>query len=255
MRKIALLLAATALALAGCASTDYKLYAETQVKIAQANAQADAMKESARYAALAEIAKTGDTAARVAAVMSINFGNAAPAGKAAQPLQVAAPVHWSDHALKWTGVLLPSLTNTMTTLYAANANKQIAVTQSNNAAATAASTNATFATMSNNQATSNTAIANAGFTAATTIANNGLTAVSTTAANGITGIVTTAGNGLTAATAISANANTAITNVSNAANASIQNLTNTLPLIQPNITNTTTNACGSNASGGTVTCP
>lgn len=271
MRKTALAIAASALTLTGCATTDYKLYTETQVKIAQASAQAEAMKESARYAALAEIAKTGDSAARVAAVMSINFGANAPGGKQPMPAQVAPPVHWSDTALKWTGVILPTLTNTATVLYAANANKQVALAQSNNAAAVAASTNATFATMSNNQATSSTAIANAGFTAATNIANSGLTAVTTTAANGltatqnvatagITGIVTTAANGLTAATSISTNANTAITNVSNAANASIQTLANAIPNLQPNVTTTTsttttTNQCGSNASGGTVTCP
>jgi uncharacterized lipoprotein YajG len=65
--KIKLLaILAASVALAGCGTTEqYKMYADTQKSIAQANAMA----ETARYAALAEIAKTGDSGARVAAVM------------------------------------------------------------------------------------------------------------------------------------------------------------------------------------------
>ena len=257
--KLKLLALCGVIALTGCATQDYRLYAETQQKIAQAQAMSDA----ARYAALAEIAKQGDSAAKVAAVMSLNFAGGGNGSPKAQ--QIAPPKSMGDTALQWTSVLLPSLTQ----FYGISANRQVAITQSNNQAAIAQSTNATMATMSNNQATSNTAIANAGFTAATNIANAGLTATTTTAANGltatqnvatagITGIVTTGANGLTAATTISNNANTAITNISTAANNSIQALSNTIPQLQPNVTTTTTttnNQCGSNASGGTVTCP
>lgn len=232
MRVLSLAAAAFALVLSGCASTDYKMYAETQAKIAQAQAQAEAMKESARYAALAEIAKSGDSAAKVAAVMSINFG-AAGAGTSSAPRSIVMnpPKTWNDHLLQWTGVVLPSLTN----LYGISANRQVAITQSNNQAAVATSTNNTFAAMNSNMATSNTSIAAAG-----------LTATKDVATAGITGLVTSGANALTA-----------INNVSTAANTSIQTIANTIPQIQPNVTTTTTtnNSCGSNASGGTVTCP
>lgn len=129
---------AAAVALVGCGTTEqYKMYADTQKSIAQANAMA----ETARYAALAEIAKTGDSGARVAAVMSINFG--AQGGNSPRVQQVAPPRTFGETALQWTSVLLPSLTN----LYGISANRSIATTQSNNAAATAASTNAAFVGM------------------------------------------------------------------------------------------------------------
>jgi hypothetical protein len=219
--KIKLLAILTAtVALVGCGTTEqYKMYAETQKSIAQANAMA----ETARYAALAEIAKTGDSGARVAAVMSINFGSQGGNGPRVQ--QVAPPKTFGDTALQWTSVLLPSLTN----IYGITANRQVAITQSNNQAAVAKSTNDTFATMNGNMATSNTAIANAGFTAVTNVANTGIAQVGTTAAAG-----------LTAVTTVNASSNTAITNVSNAANASIKAVADVIPQIQPNVATSTT---------------
>jgi hypothetical protein len=220
MKKLAFVTIAL-LALTGCATNkDYQLYAETQQKIAQAHAMA----ETARYAALAEIAKTADPGARVAAVMSINFG--AQGGNSPRVNQVAAPKTFGDTALQWTSVLLPSVTS----LYGINANRQVAITQSNNQAAVAQSTNATFATMNSNMATSNTAIANSGFTAVTNVANAGIAQVGTTAAAG-----------LTAVTTVNANSNTAITNVANAANDSIKAVADIIPQLQPNVTTTTTN--------------
>jgi len=219
MKKLAFITVAL-LALTGCATNkDYQLYAETQQKIAHAHAMA----ETARYAALAEIAKTADPGARVAAVMSINFGS--QGGNGPRVNQVAAPKTFGDTALQWTSVLLPSVTS----LYGINANRQVAITQSNNQAAVAQSTNATIATMNSNMATSNTAIANSGFTAVTNVANTGIAQVGTTAAAG-----------LTAVTAVNANGNTAITNVANAANASIKAVADIIPLLQPNVTTTTT---------------
>ena len=219
--KIKLLaILAASVALVGCGTTEqYKMYADTQKSIAQANAMA----ETARYAALAEIAKTGDSGARVAAVMSINFGSQGGNGPRVQ--QVAPPKTFGETALQWTSVLLPSLTN----IYGITANRQVAVTQSNNQAAVAKSTNETFATMNGNMATSNTAIANAGFTAVTNVANTGIAQVGTTAAAG-----------LTAVTNVNASSNTAITNVSNAANASIKAVADVIPQLQPNVTTTTT---------------
>jgi hypothetical protein len=204
----------------GCATNkDYQLYAETQQKIAQAQAMSD----TARYAALAEIAKTADPGARVAAVMSINFGS--QSGNSPRVQQVNPPKTFGDTALQWTSILLPSLTQ----FYSISANRQVAITQSNNAAAVAKSTNDTFATMNGNMATSNTAIANSGFTAVTDVAKTGIAQVGTTAAAG-----------LTAVTNVNASSNTAITNVSNAANTSIQTLVDTIPQLQPNVTTSTT---------------
>jgi len=221
MIKNIILALTVAVTTVGCATNkDYQMYAETQQKIAQAHAMA----ETARYAALAEIAKSADPGARVAAVMSINFG--AQGSNSPRINQVAAPKTFGDTALQWTSVLLPSVTS----LYGINANRQVAITQSNNQAAVAQSTNATFATMNSNMAKSNTDIATAGFTAVTNVANTGIAQVGTTAAAG-----------LTAVTNVNASSNTAITNVSNAAKDSIKAVADIIPLLQPNVTTTTTN--------------
>jgi len=221
MRKTMLLALVVAASTVGCATNnDYRLYAETQQKIAQAHAMA----ETARYAALAEIAKSADPGARVAAVMSLNFG--AQSSNSPRVNQVAAPKTFGDTALQWTSVLLPGVTS----LYGINANRQVAITQSNNQAAVAQSTNATFATMNSNMAKSNTDIATAGFTAVTNVANTGIAQVGTTAAAG-----------LTAVTNVNASSNTAITNVSNAAKDSIKAISDIIPQLQPNVTTTTTN--------------
>ena len=231
MRKITLIVATLALLTVGCASNnDYKLYADTQRAIAQAHRDTDI----ARYQALSRIAETGDSASKVAAVMSLNMG----AGNTSPRIQpVNPPKSIAETALQWTSVLLPSLTQ----VYGISANRQIAITQSNNQAAVAKSTNETFATMNGNMATSNTAIAGAGFTAVTNVANSGLTAVTNVANTGMAQVGTTAAAGLTAVTAVNASSNTAITNVSNAANASIQAVSATIPQLQPNVTTTTTN--------------
>jgi hypothetical protein len=209
------MIAAAMVLLTGCATNkDYQLYAETQQKIAQAQA----MTETARYAALAEIAKTADPGARVAAVMSINFGSQGSNGPRVN--QVAAPKTFSDTALQWTSVLLPSLTQ----VYGIAANRQVAITQSNNQTAVAKSTNETFANISGQ-----------GFAAVTTVANTGIAQVGTTAAAG-----------LTAVTAVNASSNTAITSVADAANASIQAVADVIPQLQPNVTTTTTSTTNNN---------
>jgi hypothetical protein len=274
--------------LSGCATGDeYRQYAEAQKSMANARA----MSEAARYQALAEIAKSGDTAAKVAAVMTLQQGGP---GQPQQNHQIGMPESWSDKALRWAQVIVPTATQTLTAVYTVKKQTDLAMAQSNNAAATAASTNSTFASMNTNMANSNTSIAAAGFNAVTTVANSGLAATTTTAANGMTGITTVANNGLTAVTnvagagltavtgvagvgftavtgvansglatavAINASSNTAITAVSAASNASIQAISSQLSHLQPNITttttstSTTTNSCGANTSGGTLTCP
>jgi hypothetical protein len=227
MRKTTLFTLTLVATLAGCATNnDYKLYADTQRAIAQA--QRDT--EVARYQALGRIAESGDSTARVAAVMSLNMGSGNNGQRA--PV-VNAPKSLGETALQWTSVLLPSLTN----IYGITANRQVAVTQSNNAAAVAKSTNDTFATMNGNMATSNTAIAGQGFTAVTSVANTGIAQVGTTAAAG-----------LTAVTAVNADSNAAITSVADAANASIQAVADVIPQLQPNVTTTTTSTTTNNTT-------
>jgi hypothetical protein len=202
MRSIIAISIAT-LFIAGCATnTDYKMYAETQQKIAQANAVA----QTARYNALAEIAKSGDSAAKVAAVLSIQMGNMNGSGQPPQQ-NIAAPEDLNQKMLRWAGVLLPTVTQGLgiaAQIHAANVQKQVAVTQSNNAAATAQNTNNTFAAMSTSMATSNTNIAKAGFdaigaagTALTNVATAGLTATQNTATAGLTTASTLGTAGIT----------------------------------------------------------
>ncbi len=207
----------------GCATNqDYKLYSETQQIIAHAEAQ----KEAARYLALAEIAKQGDTAAKVAAVMSIQFNGG---GGNSPKQQVAAPVSTSETALRWAGVLLP----TFGQFYTISQNSKVAITQSNNSTAlgmkqsdnqtaVAINTNSAFTTMNGNMATSNTAIANAGLTTANNIATTGLTTASTIATTGLSSVTSVANTGM-----------------NNLSGLGIK-LVDALPLLQPNVTTTTT---------------
>lgn len=244
MLKLAPIALAIAL-LSGCASDNYRMYTETQKTIANANAMA----EAARYQALAEIAKQGDTAAKVAAVMSLNQG---ATGGVRPQQQINPPEHWGDTALRWASLVLPITTQ----FYTVNRNSAVAmrqsdnattlaITQSNNQANTAANTNAAFVSM--NSAGLNTAnsIAGLGFTATTGVANTGMSSIVNVANNGSNNL-TTLGTAFSNATV----------NMTNAHSNAIINLSNIIPSLQPNIiSTTTTNGCGSNTTGGTVTCP
>lgn len=182
--------------LTGCAaSKEYVLYAETQQKIAQANAQAHAVAESARYAALAEIAKNGDATARVAAAMSLSFAqNGGNNGRPPQAPTLAPPKNWQDTALQWTSVLLPAVTQ----MYGIAANRDVAITQSNNMAATAQSTNSTMLGMAN----AHNSTATAGFNANAATAASGFTAVQNTSASGFSAVTNVTNAGFNAATSI-----------------------------------------------------
>jgi hypothetical protein len=97
------------------------MYAQTQQLIASKQAEADI----ARSNALKEIAAQGDSAAKVAAVMSLQFGTVSqPKGNG----QVAAPTSFGDTMLKWAGVLVPGLTQ----VYAIGKSTDVAITHSNN---------------------------------------------------------------------------------------------------------------------------
>jgi len=129
MKLLALIVGA--LFMTGCASTNYQLYAEAQVMVAEAQAKADIE----RYKALAEIARSGDSAAKVAAVISLN--QAAPAKQS--PI-MKQPESASDAALKWTSVILPSVTQ----IYGLTKNHDLAIVQSNNSKDIAINSNETM---------------------------------------------------------------------------------------------------------------
>jgi len=117
----ATLVATATLALMGCASVDdYQLYVAAQKSMVESQSQA----EIARYNALKEIAQKGDVTAQVAAVISLNNnGNLSP-----KIPQLQRPESMGDTILKWTSVLLPSLTQ----FYSIEKNTELAITQSNN---------------------------------------------------------------------------------------------------------------------------
>lgn len=127
MKRIALVLCA--LSMTGCATDQYAAYAEAH--------KAQAAAQTARYQALADIAKMGDTTAKVAAVISLNSGNAQ------QSAQIATPRSWADYALQWTGLLLP----TVGQIYTINKQTSLGMRQSDNATALGMSTNAAFVGM------------------------------------------------------------------------------------------------------------
>jgi PBP1b-binding outer membrane lipoprotein LpoB len=121
MKKSLIALAVGTMFLTGCATGNYALYAQTQQQIAVSKSEADI----ARTNALKEIAASGDTAARVAAVMSLQFG-AQSQSQGSQ--QIAAPTSIGDTMLKWASVLVPSLTQ----VYAIGKSTDVAITHSNN---------------------------------------------------------------------------------------------------------------------------
>jgi PBP1b-binding outer membrane lipoprotein LpoB len=121
MKKSLIAIAVGAVFLTGCATSNYALYAQTQQQIAVSKSEADI----ARTNALKEIAASGDTAARVAAVMSLQFG---AQGQSQTQQQISAPTSIGDTMLKWASVLVPSLTN----VYAIAKSTDVAITHSNN---------------------------------------------------------------------------------------------------------------------------
>jgi hypothetical protein len=215
MIKNTLLALTVAVLTVGCATNDkYRMYAETQ----RAIADAEARKETARYSALMEIAKQGDTASKVAAVMSIQFNNA---GSANSKQQIAPPTDPGETALRWASVLVPGLAQ----FYTINQNSKVAITQSNNSTQLGMKQSDNQAAVAINTNTAFTNMNAAGLTAATSIANTG----------------------------------------SNNLTSTVNNLISVIPNLQPNVTTTTTSTststsstnhnCGSNISGGTLTCP
>ena len=132
MKKLIIVSAIAAISLTtGCATTsDYNLYAQTQQIVAQERAKT----EIARANALKEIASFGDSASKVAAVMSLQFSAQA---QPAPSQQITAPTSFGDTMLKWAGVLVPGLTQ----VYAIGKSTEVAITHSNNSVESQKSTN------------------------------------------------------------------------------------------------------------------
>jgi hypothetical protein len=124
MRLLAM--AVCALSLTGCATAEYQAYADAH--------KAQAAAQTARFQALADIARQGDTTAKVAAVMSLQMGGGQ------QATQISAPKSWADYAMQWTGLLLPTLGQ----VYTVNKQTTLGMRQSDNATALGVSTNAAF---------------------------------------------------------------------------------------------------------------
>lgn len=118
-----------ALTLAGCATNaEYLAYSEAR--------KAEELSKTARYIALAEIGKSGDATAKVAAAMAL----AAEGSGQGSRSSTQAPISSQEMFLRWAGVLVPGLTQA----YAVNQNARVAITQSNNSAEVSKSTNQTM---------------------------------------------------------------------------------------------------------------
>ena len=127
MKILALFL--SALVLTGCASNDYAQYSKAQTDIATARHAADA----AKYRAMSDIAASGDSAAKVAAVMAMAMGQGSGAQATLQAPQ-------ASEALQWASLIVPGLTQIAGMRY----NHLSQQTASNNAVALGISTNSTF---------------------------------------------------------------------------------------------------------------
>jgi hypothetical protein len=125
-----LALAVCSVALTGCATnSEYAAYADAH--------KAQAAAQTARFQALADIARQGDTTAKVAAVMSLQMGGGQ------QNAQINAPKSWADYAMQWTGLLLPTIGQ----VYTINKQTSLGMRQSDNATALGISTNQAFVGM------------------------------------------------------------------------------------------------------------
>lgn len=118
---------ACAFALAGCATADYAAYVKAH--------EAQSIAVAARYQALAEIARSGDTTAKVAAVISLQAG-----GQGQQQSFIAPPKSFGEQALQWASLIVP----TAAQVYAVKSQTSVALANSNNTAAIARSTNEAF---------------------------------------------------------------------------------------------------------------
>lgn len=127
---------AALLVLGGCATTDYENYTKAHASAEAARYAAD----SEKYKALAGIAATGSDSARVAAVMALALGNGAGQGASAPGGPALRAPEANNTLLQWAAVLVPGITQA----YGIHANMRLGMTQSDNSASVARSTNDTM---------------------------------------------------------------------------------------------------------------
>jgi len=234
MKKL-IAIAFLSLGLSGCGK-QYMMYAEAQKAIATENAKAYAAAETARYNALAQIAKDGDATSRVAAAMSLSLGGGG-GSRAPQPPNIVAPKSAGETALQWTSTVLP----VAATIYGIAANRDVAIKQSDNDRARFENTNAAMLGMSNNQA----ATAASGFTAINGVASAGFKSVSDTATAGFNSNQNIANAGFKS---VSDTATAGFTSNQNIANAGFTAVTKIAETAKPNIT--ITSGPGSSINAG-----
>jgi len=137
MKRLFLFLIAISLTLSGCAVDEYARYAEMQERIQVAKYTA----EAERYKAMAAISMTGDTATKVAAM--ITMGGTGQASN--QTPYIPPPKTTWENTKDILGIFLPAFVQGYG-IYATNRTAQNA---SNNSRLTAISTNEAFVGMAN----------------------------------------------------------------------------------------------------------
>ncbi len=138
MKRLCLVLLVSILSLTGCAVDEYARYAEMQERIQTARYTA----EAERYKAMAAISVTGDTATKVAAMISMGAfsqGNN-------QTAYIPPPKTTWENTKDILGIFVPSIVQGYG-IYATNRTAQIS---SNNSRLTAISTNEAFVGMAGN---------------------------------------------------------------------------------------------------------
>ncbi len=140
MKRIIAIAAASTFLLTGCAATTerYQMYVTGQAQIEAARYSAQAEK----YRAMAAIASGGSETSKVAAVIAMISGNEATAGGSGAA-QLQAPRDEAQSVLQWAAVLVPALV----TGYSIYSTTKLGIANSDNAAATARSTNEAFVAM------------------------------------------------------------------------------------------------------------
>lgn len=167
----------------GCASTkpDPNYVAQIEAYAVAQRAQAEVLKaqaeaERARFDAIAEIAKNGDTQSKVVAMFALYAGGSKAAAPTQQQPVPAQPETDDQKAYKWASLIGGPLVNIATGYFG----YRLGVTQSDNAAAASIANTNAFASTATAGFGSNATIAGAGFGAA---------AAGLTAATNIAGLI------------------------------------------------------------------
>lgn len=228
-------------ALAGCASDDYKMYADSQAKIDTAKYTADAE----RWKAMGVIAANGTESAKIAAVIAMAMSSTSGTGSGGGS-QMQRPQ--ASEALQWASLIVPSVTQ----LAGISANMRLGIAQSDNAFKASVSMNETFLGMAGKIQ------APAANVTTTTTTNTTSSADVTTTFSGTgvlgSGTYTTAANPTTTTTT---NANPTTTTTTSTANPTTSTTTtNANPTTTTTTTPTTTITCtGNTVTTGNNGCP